>query len=152
MRLRFNHATGVRHHLVKVVAPLPALVALSIYTGCSSSQSTTPSGLTPTATRSIAPQSCPLDKSGRTLLTCCGGDCPPRATPTPGATPAPTPTPQLTVDMRNYMIQPLNGSMLCQADNQLCLTSYLNNPDGEFENVYTNSIHDYISVMGPDSR
>ena len=50
------------------------------------------------------------------------------------------------------MIQPLNGSTLCQADNQLCLTSYLNNADGEFEIVYTNSIHDYLSVTGPYSR
>jgi hypothetical protein len=63
-----------------------------------------------------------------------------------------TTVPSVTVDMRNYMVQPLNGSMLCQADNQLCLTSYLNTTDGEFETIYTNTIHDYVAVTGSNSR
>jgi len=54
--------------------------------------------------------------------------------------------------MRDYISQQLEPNMLCRSDSLLCLTSYWNRANGEFEIIYTNSIHDYIAVStaGPN--
>jgi PPE-repeat protein len=59
----------------------------------------------------------------------------------------------ISLDLKNYVYQATpNGKMLCQSDGQLCLFGYWNTLT-EFQYVYSNGIHDYISrTTGPGNR
>ena len=74
------------------------------------------------------------------------GQCPGCILPTPNPRPS-----TVALDVRNYMIQPLNGQMLCDQSSTICLTSY-SDANGEYNNQYNsyNNIHDY-TVTSSDS-